>query len=192
MYQCNALPNWERLHVIHLCSIVLEHGEGVVNGQEPFGLHWGLHLYVIKIKILSVSYFHGHKQSQNDSKYLTCWILEPLALTLIFILGTCAICVGHLTMKERLHCSNTLFKTEENVETWVFRMTCSFSPISLPCNIRVVHRIVSKHKIFLKIQYQESWPWLTKSCEYIPVIPLSSSSGLSFVDTTSCPTLLKA
>ena len=87
------------------------------SGQWPgtFSPHWGLHLYVVKIKIPLVSYFHGHKQSQNDSKYLTCWILEPLASTLIFILGTCAICVGHLTMKERLHCSNNLFKTGENV-----------------------------------------------------------------------------
>ena len=191
-YQCNALPNWERLHVIHLCSIVLEHGEGVVNGQEPFGLHWGLHLYVTKIKILSVSYFHGHKQSRNDSIYLTCWILELLALTLIFILSTCAICVGQLTMKERLHCSNNLFETEENVQTWAFRMTCSFSLMSLLCNIWVVHCIISKRKFFPENPISRIRTVTHKKCEKIPVISLSSSSCLSFVNTTSCPSLLKA
>ena len=131
--QCNALPSWQQLLFTHLCSIVLEHGERVVNGQEPFRPHWGLHLYVVKIRIPLVSYFHGHKQSQNDSKYLTCWILEPLALTLIFILGTCAISVGHLTMKERLHCSNNLFKTGENVTPEPSGWLAAFLPS--PCRV---------------------------------------------------------
>ena len=105
------------------------------SGQWPgtFSPHWGLHLYVVKIKIPLVSYFHGHKQSQNDSKYLTCWILEPLASTLIFILGTCAICVGHLTMKERLHCSNNLFKTGENVRPEPSGWLAAFLPS--PCHV---------------------------------------------------------
>ena len=132
-YQCNALPSWQQLHFTHLCSIVLEHGEKVVNGQEPLRPHWGLHLYVVKIRIPLVSYFHGQKQSQNDSKYLTCWILEPLALTLIFILGTCAISVGHLTMKERLHCSNSLFKTGENVRPEPSEWLAAFLPS--PCRV---------------------------------------------------------
>ena len=100
--------------------------------------------------------------------------------------------VGHLTMKERLHCSNNLFETEENVQTWAFRMTCSFSLMSLLCNIWVVHCIISKRKFFPENPISRIRTVTHKKCEKIPVISLSSSSCLSFVNTTSCPSLLKA
>ena len=129
------------------------------SGQWPgtFSPHWGLHLYVVKIKIPLVSYFHGHKQSRNDSKYLTCWILELLALTLIFILGTCAICVGHLTMKRVASLFKYHFQKWRKCWTWAFRMTCSLSHISMSCNTQFVHHTVSEDKKSWNIWYQEPW-----------------------------------
>ena len=126
MYQCNALPNWERLHVIHLCSIVLEHGEGVVNGQEPFRPIEAFTFTSSKCLYLSLQ---DDLQLFSDLlavKYLSC----------------------------PLHCLQ--------------KQNFPGNPIS---RIRTVTH---------------------KKCEKIPVISLSSSSCLSFVDTTSCPSLLKA